>query len=170
MKTRLNLNGLRRELTSLPKTLDDTYTRILCHIDEDHYQYALKILQWLTYSARPLHLEEIAKIIAIDIEGSFRFDLAHRFPESRDILTICSSLISLSSSIVDDMNVEMNDESDKVVVRLTHFSIKEYLIFERILQGDVRQYNILKINANIAIYNDCLAYLLEFKGFNCLTS
>lgn len=68
------------------------------------------------------------------------------------------------------MNVEMNNKSDKVVVRLTHFSIKKYLIFERILQEDVKQYNILKINANIAIYNDCLAYLLEFKELNCLTS
>ena len=165
----LNLSGLRRALASLPKTLDDTYTRILCNIDEDHYQYASKILQWLTYSARPLKLEEVAEVIAIDVEENPRFDPGNRFPEPRDILMICSSLISLEVETLKDMDGS-DDESDSVVVRLAHFSVKEYLVSKRILQGDAKRYNIQEINANIVILNGCLAYLLEFDGFDSLTS
>ena len=40
-------------------TLDDTYARILCNIPEKRSIHALKILQWLAYSARPLQIEEI---------------------------------------------------------------------------------------------------------------
>ena len=171
MKACLNLNGLRRALTSLPKTLDDTYTRILCHIDETHYQYALKILQWLVYSARPLTLAELAEVIVIDVEGSPRCDPANRFPEPRDILKICSNLVALDSSVLDGMDVEKDDGSAQVVIRLAHFSVKEYLVSERILQGNARRYNIQEISANISIYNDCLAYLLEFELFDhCSTS
>ena len=69
----MNLPGLRKTLASLPKTLNDTYVQILCNIDEGHFQYAFKILQWLAYSAWPLELKEVAEVITIDIEGSPRF-------------------------------------------------------------------------------------------------
>ena len=174
----MNLSGLRKALASLPKTLDDTYTRILCNIDEGHYQYALKILQWLTYSARPLELEELAEVIAIDIEECPRFDPANKLPEPRVILKICSSLVSLETyenmddenENVEDGNESVDDGYESVVVRLAHFSVKEYLVSERILQGNARRYSIREINANIVIQNDCLAYLLELDGLNTLTS
>lgn len=59
---------LRRALSSLPKTLDDTYARILYNINERHSADAFKILQWLVYSARPLLLEEVAEVAAVEIE------------------------------------------------------------------------------------------------------
>ncbi|KAI4086592.1 MAG: hypothetical protein L6R37_008403 [Teloschistes peruensis] len=65
------------------------------------------------------------------------------------------------------MDVEEDNEGTQTIVRLAHFSVKEYLISERILQGDARRYNIQEINANISIYNDCLAYLLDVKEFDC---
>lgn len=166
----LNLNGLRKALASLPKTLDDTYTRILCHIDEDHYHYALRILQWLICSARPLQLKEVAELVVIDLEGTPRCDPANRFPEPRDIFKICSSLVSLDSRTINGIDVEKNDEGAEVIVRLAHFSVKEYLVSERILQGDARGYKIQEIDANISIYNDCLAYLLDFEVSNHSTS
>jgi hypothetical protein len=85
----LNLPMLQKVLLSLPKTLDDTHARRLCNIDEDYSQYALKILQWLTYSARPLQIEEVAEVIPIDIEGFPQFDPERRLPEPQDILSIC---------------------------------------------------------------------------------
>src|ERR1700722_15209906 len=77
----LNLPMLRKALASLPKTLDETYARILCSIDEEHKENALKILQWLCYSARPLHIEEIAEVITVNIEDSPRFDPDRRLLE-----------------------------------------------------------------------------------------
>jgi len=84
-------------------------------------------------------------------------------------LTICSSLISLELKTFEDSDDENNDKSDKIIVRLAHFSVKEYLVLERILQGDAKHYSIHEINTNISICNGCLAYLLEFNGFNSLT-
>jgi len=140
----------------LPKTLDETYTRILCSIDEDHYKYALKILQWLTYSLQPLELKQVAETVAIDIEGSPRFDPENRLPEPLEIVTICASLISLD---------DQNDENEsKTIVRLAHFSVKEYLISRRIRQSDAKQYSIREIDANISIYSDCIVYIMDADG------
>jgi hypothetical protein len=90
----LNLLGLRKALASLPKTLDDTFAQILCRIDEEHVEYALKILHWLNYSARPLRMDEVAEAISVDINDNPRFSGERRFPEPRDILVICSSLVT----------------------------------------------------------------------------
>ena len=125
---------VRKALATLPKTLNDTYTRLLCKLDEGHYQYAFKMLQWLTYSARPLKLSEIAEVIAIDVEGNPRFDPDNRFPEPRDILTICSSPVSLDENTLKDAHGERHT----VVVRLAHLSVKEYLSSNTILQGGER--------------------------------
>ncbi|KAF7506336.1 hypothetical protein GJ744_011909 [Endocarpon pusillum] len=157
----LNIHGLRKALASLPKTLDDTYARILCNIDEDHRRYALKILQWLTYSVRPLRLEEVAEVIAIDVEESPRFDPEKRLPEPRDILTICSSLISLE---------EKAFANAQVIVRLAHFSVKEYLVSERIRHGRAKDYSLKEIATNALLAEDCLAYLLQFDELDSSNS
>ncbi|KAH0541723.1 hypothetical protein FGG08_003815 [Glutinoglossum americanum] len=115
----LNLPILRKALASLPKTLDDTYARILEQIEEEHSQNALKVLEWLAYSARPLQLKEVAEVITVDIEGNPRVGPERRCPEPLDIL-ICSSLVTLTT----------NGE-----VRLAHFSVKEYLASKRIQDG-----------------------------------
>jgi ankyrin repeat protein len=153
LKNCLTLPMLRKALASLPKTLDDTYARILCSIDEEHSKNALKILQWLVYSARPLRIEEIAEVIAVDIEDNPRFDTERRLPEPRDILTICSSLVTI---VV---------EEAKEQVRLAHFSVKEYLVSER---AQI-EHSIREIPANISIAETCLAYLLQFEYSHSLT-
>lgn len=84
-------------MASLPKTLDDTYERILCNIDEVHAEDALKVLQWLAFSARPLELQEVAEATAITLEDLPRFDPEDRLRHPTDILAICSSLISIST-------------------------------------------------------------------------
>src|SRR5579862_5175895 len=113
----LSLPMLRKALSSLPKTLDDTYARILCSIDEDYSENALKILQWLAWSARPLRIEEIAEIIAVDIEDNPRFDPERRFPEPQDILILCSSLVTTTAE-------GPRGEATGKHVRLAHFSVK----------------------------------------------
>ena len=165
----LNLPHLRKALASLPKTLDETYARILCNIDEEYHQYTIKILQWLTYSARPLYLEELAETITIDITGSPRFDPENRLADPLDILTICGSLISLDRRSFD------YEGRDSMTVRLAHFSVKEYLISRRILEGAAKKYSVREFGAHTSIRNDCLAYLMDadikenFRDFPLIT-
>ncbi len=164
LRSCVNLHGLRKKLASLPKDLDETYDRILVSIDEDNQQDALKILQWLTYSARPLRLEELVEVIAIDIKESPRFDAAKRYPEPRDIWMICSSLISLQEEALED------SDTGNTIIQLAHFSVKEYLISPRIQKGRVKHYSIQEVDANALIAESCLAYLLQFDEPGSLTT
>ena len=169
----------------MPKTLDDTYARILCNIDEQFNhcnREVLKILQWLTFSARPLRLEEVAEILAIDVHQTPRFDPERRWPEPRDIIRICSSLITVTTHfpynlIPNDFNDDFNDDSESPntysvaessdtqgsipYVRLAHFSVKEYLISDRIHQGMAPHYSIREIESHGILAEDCIAYLLQ---------
>jgi ankyrin repeat protein len=160
----LKLNALRKALQSLPKTLDDTYARILCSIDEEYSQDAFTILQWLVYSARPLRIEEVAEVVAIDIDLQ-RFDAENRLRERRDILTICSSLVTTAAVTAKGGN-GVSYETEEL--RLAHFSVKEYLISDRVRTGPASKYNIQGC-AEDRIAQACLIYLLQFEGSTLLT-
>ena len=174
----LHLPHLRQALVSFPKTLDDTYARILCDIDKryNHYtEYILRILQWLAFSARPLQLKELAEVIAIDVNETPRFDPERRLPNPRDILTICSSLITLTKNASHDLDKETstNDSVETFdsegYVRLAHFSVKEYLVSDRINHGMAAHYAIREIQSHGNIAEDCIAYLLQFDEPDSLT-
>ena len=173
----------------MPKTLDETYARILCDIPEDHSQYAVKILQWLSYSARPLRVEELAEIVAINTTGNPWFDPENRFPEQREILTTCSSLVTIEKFMYEHAYVEQHAYDEEFwrkdfangdsrvllgskrfeAVRLAHFSVKEYLVSERIREQAAAKYAIQEIPANASIAETCLAYLLHFDREDSLT-
>lgn len=156
-------------MKSLPKTLDDTYARILCGIDEKYSLDALKLLQWLTFSARPLHLEELAEVIAIDATESPYFDNDRRLLDPRDILTMCGSLVTIGNDSYESSREVDSDEKVGTIdeksitndVRLAHFSVQEYLIAERIRLGPAKSYSIRETDSNEAIAEHCLAYLLH---------
>ncbi|KAH7363898.1 ectomycorrhiza-induced ankyrin-domain/NACHT-domain-containing protein [Rhexocercosporidium sp. MPI-PUGE-AT-0058] len=154
----LNIGTLRRALNSLPKTLDDTYARILLSIDEDYSQDAFRILQWLVYSARPLRMEEMVEVLAIDTKQS-QFNPENRLPDPRDLLTICSSLVTTIATTT----VGRNGVSQEIIeLRLAHFSVKEYLISDRIRTGEAFRYDI-QSGGEEEIAQSCLQYLLHFE-------
>lgn len=70
------------------------YDRILLNIDEECRDDALKVLQWLAFSARPLTFGEVAEALAIDLDDG-GYDPDRRPFDPQSILTICSSLIDL---------------------------------------------------------------------------
>lgn len=155
----LNLPMLRKSLKNLPKTLDDTYARILCAIKEEHIKYVLSMLQWLVSSARPLRLEELAEVIAIDIYSNPRFDVERRFLEKRDALKICSSLVTT----VDVVNDLFSGGETHTEIKLAHFSVKEYLLSDRIRMGPAERYSITHVGSNEYIGEACISYLLHFE-------
>ncbi|KAI4679307.1 uncharacterized protein J4E84_008335 [Alternaria hordeiaustralica] len=84
-------------LAALPPTLDQTYDRILTAISEDDCVYAKRILQWLTFSTRPLYLEEIAEAVAIDVTREPGFDRDEVLVDPLEALDICSSLVAITT-------------------------------------------------------------------------
>ncbi|KAH9996168.1 hypothetical protein BJV74DRAFT_295552 [Russula compacta] len=61
--------SLRHILTELPETLDETYERILQEIPKANREYAHRLLQCLTVAVRPLYVEELAEVLAVDFSG-----------------------------------------------------------------------------------------------------
>lgn len=58
--------SIRRALNELPRTLDETYERILLGIDEEKWEYALRLLQCLAVARRPLTARELAEVLAVE--------------------------------------------------------------------------------------------------------
>ena len=154
----LNLSSLRKALESLPKTLDETYSRILCNIPEDQSEYAIKSLKWLAYSARPLKIEELAEVVVLNEAGPPWLDYDHRLLEPREILSICSSLVTTE----ENSNVSLDGEDLRTSIRFAHFSVKEYLVSERIQNQKAARYAIQEVPSINSITEGCLTYLLQF--------
>jgi hypothetical protein len=94
---------LKKALASLPTTLDETYRRILDTISDEHKSYAVRILQFLTFSERPLSVKEIINAIAVNTEGGPYFDLSDRMPDHQEISRYCSSLVVVVSTELGDV-------------------------------------------------------------------
>ncbi|KAH9975115.1 hypothetical protein BGW80DRAFT_1444668 [Lactifluus volemus] len=143
--------SLRDALRELPETLDHTYERILLGIKPRNREYAHRLLQCITVSIRPLHVEELAEVLAI------RFD-AGKPPEyhsdwrledaQKAVILACSSLISVVS--VDGSRI----------VEFSHFSVKEFLTSNRLSQ-DLSPYRILPQPAHTILAQACLCALLR---------
>ena len=152
---------LNKALSRLPKTLDQTYEQILCSIPLDHADYAKRFLQWLTFSAQPLHLDELAEIVTIELADSSRVDLERRFPDPRDVQTICSSLVI--SCNMENIVGFSEAEPASVEVSLAHFSVREYLVSDNIRNGPARDFAVMEMDASALIASTCLSYLQQFK-------
>lgn len=147
---------IRRALRDLPKTLDDTYYRLFLEIDEAYREEAITALLWLAFSTRPLLLAELAEAIVIKPRTNPPFDPEERFPEAESVLLILSSLVSISPN---------DGEGDLVgYVTLAHFSVKEYLISDRIRKGPAESFAISYPVAHYFIAECCLSYVLHYAS------
>lgn len=161
---------LRKALSCLPTTLDQTYERILDNIPEIVRPYAVTVLRFLTYSPRPLRLLEILDAIATNPQEKPAFRPENRFPNPREVLNICSSLVNLvtrESANVDtavpshnddeNHNISTNNDDGMLELRLAHFSVKEYLISDRVhgmFKGLLEE-----ITSKASMVKTCLSYL-----------
>lgn len=87
---------LEKQLNSLPRDLNETYSRILAESpDPDNLK---TFLQWLAYSKRAMTVEEIAEVAAIDCgendSGLPVYASDRRFEDPRDVLSVCYGLVS----------------------------------------------------------------------------
>ena len=116
-------SNLRRILEELPKSLDDTYMRILKEINNANQEHAYRLLQCLMVASRPLLVEELAEVLAFDLSTGeipiINTDWRWEHQEEA-VLSACSSLVSI---VV---------ENGSRVVQFSHFSVKEFLTSNRL--------------------------------------
>jgi ankyrin repeat protein len=134
-------------LKQLPKTLNETYDRMLLAIDEVYKAESKRALLWLAFSERPLSVEEVAEAACIDPDADPPFSEDDRFQDPRNnIVEILGSLISLLPG-------------EKI--RLAHFSVKEYLLLHRLRTGHSTDFGVSELDAQLLCTRSCLAYILQ---------
>jgi hypothetical protein len=152
--------NVRRVLQELPTSLDETYERMLRDILKANPDQAYRLLQCLTVATRPLRVNELAEILALNFDDAkdgipalnkdWRWD-----DEQQCVLATCSSLIVV---------VELDDFPGTThVVQFAHFSVKEFLTSDRLadIKADVSRFHIHLEPAHTVVAQACLAILLH---------
>ena len=151
-------SGVRVVLEELPVTLDETYERVLNNIRPGNSDHAYRLLHCLAVAVRPLHVEEVAEILAFDSDNTGWRSIIPKFhadwrPEYQEeaVLSICSSLVTIV------------DKQGSRVVQFSHSSVREFLTSYRFgtSTGDVRRYHILPGPAHTIFAQACLGLLLH---------
>ena len=157
-------SDVKKTLKSLPKTLHETYDRILLSIDERHWEKALIALRWISYSCQPIMIEELAEAVIIDPNISPSFNPHERIPDPDWLLEILSGLVVVSVTRQRPVYRRgMLTFKDIPVVNIAHFSVKEYLSSREILSGPASRFHILEGGAIEAIVQRCLLYIMCYS-------
>ncbi|KAH7201284.1 hypothetical protein DER44DRAFT_670403 [Fusarium oxysporum] len=144
--------AIETALMSLPRDLNETYYRMLENIPSEYRRDAIRLLQFLVHTKRPLTLPEAVEVIATEINQEPRgFNIKRRLFQAADILRYCPSLVVIAKVTNYAGTVEE--------LHLAHFSVKEYLLKQA--QFDIE-------SASIVITRTCLTYLGDIKD-NCST-
>lgn len=154
LATRLDYRDLQKALNSLPKTLEETYGRILDRIPHEYMEKATAILRLLLWSERPITLAEIVDAIATHPYEVPGFDPIDRLPAPREVLQICPSLITIARSSNTDSG-SLSEEG--CFIQLAHFSVKEYLLSDHLRSSFQAVSD--ELASRMSITEICLSYL-----------
>ncbi|KIJ38233.1 hypothetical protein M422DRAFT_259141 [Sphaerobolus stellatus SS14] len=133
---------VKKMLGSLPKTLDDTYKRILLAVKEDDRVYVARLLAWVVFTPRSLRLEVLAEAIVFEPDIS-ELDPDRRFIDPKDILGFCGNIFNCFHQDCKRWSCDCPDDHSLGGLHLTlsHYSVQEYLLSER-----------MKSNADFSTY------------------
>ena len=155
--------SLRQILDELPESLDGTYERVMMEIMRANQSHAYRMLQCLTVANRPLSVAELAEILAFDFNdtkgGIPKLNANWRWEDHEQaVLSTCSSLVTIVP----------NDRDGSPVVQFSHFSVKEFLMSDRLAMSrrDISQYHISLLDAHTLLAQASLAVLLRDPDAN----
>jgi Ankyrin repeats (3 copies)/Ankyrin repeats (many copies) len=141
-------------MEELPESLDETYERILREIRKSNQGHAHRLLQCLVAAVRPLRVEELAEVVAVDfnVEGIPKLNPIWRWEDQEEaVMSACSSLVIVVKDV------------DSRIVQFSHFSVKEYLTSDRLAESsrDISRYYIPLESAHTILAQACLGVLLR---------
>ena len=155
---------IKTALDALPLTLDETYERILLGIDREKRECAIRLLQCLAISRRPLRVNELAEVLAIQFDAG-QVPILHKDQRSRkpddDVLLAGSTLITTIKPGDHDYGI-----SDTRVVQFSHYSVVEFLTSKRLTgkNEDLSQYHITPETAHTTLAQCCIGTLLQLDN------
>ena len=128
---------------------------MLREIKKPNRDHARRVLQCLVVAIRPLRVEELAEVLAVDFddaEGIPKLKPNWRWEDQEQaLLASCSSLIAVV------------DIGDSRVVQFSHFSVKEFLTSSRLATSsqDVSRYHVMLEPAHMILAQACVSILLQ---------
>jgi hypothetical protein len=162
------MSSLRHTLDSLPKTLDETYDRILNKVNERNRSLVQHILQFICFFARTISVEEVRHICRIGNHRKPPFDSEDALFDQKDVIDLCSGLLCLvyvhrwrTSRDFWSSSYSYNQET----VQFAHFSVKEYLLSTRAMS-----WRLDEELSHLYIVKAGIAYYLEFMASREITS
>jgi len=148
-------------MEELPRSLDETYERILREIRKPNEGHACRMLKCLVAAVRPLRVAELAEILAFDFsgEGIPKLNPDWRWEDHEEaVMSTCSSLV-----MIVDKDEGGDQSEDSRIVQFSHFSVKEFLMSSRFAESsrDVSHYHVEPEAAHTILAQACLGILLR---------
>jgi ankyrin repeat protein len=145
---------VRRTLEELPGDLDATYERILENIPTVNRIYTHRLLQCLSVAARPLVVEELSEVLAINFDGAGGIPELNEECRNQEqaVLDACSSLVII-----------VNYRGSRRV-QFSHSSVPEFLSSDRLANSAssaLSYYYIQPMSAHTVMAQACLGALLR---------
>ena len=151
---------------------------MLAAIDEDLKPVALKALNWLAFAGRPLSVWEIEDACIIQPERQPLVDEENRAPIG-STASLLGSLVVISQ---DERSLGLSEKleraknnpvinlpsgkhystggvSPKGTMSFAHFSVKEYLLSDRIAESDAPEFALNELSGQVALVQSSQAYL-----------
>lgn len=141
-------NRIRSALRDLPTDLEETYRRCVQRMTFAN-SYALRVLQWVSFAARPLHIDELKEAVAFDLED-VTWD-SGKIPQADVVIGCGANLVAV-------------DPSDQCV-RFAHPSVKTYLLKDADSANSIPKYPKSDEQGELLCGEFCVAYL-SFSNFN----
>ena len=157
MLRRCSPPSVRTRLNELPETLDGAYEHILMEIKKPDREHAHRLLQCLVVAIRPLRIEELAEVLAVDFDAEGAIPRLNKNWRRADpdeaVLSTCSSLVSI-----------VNIHGSRVV-QFSHPSVKEFLTSDRLAEssGPLSSFHISLEPAHTILAQACLGVLLRLE-------
>ncbi|KAJ7500123.1 hypothetical protein FB451DRAFT_1015181, partial [Mycena latifolia] len=114
LRQKLTVKAVRETLKSLPRNLEQTYDDIWERIEdqsEDKRILARFVLVWVTNAKRPLTVQELREVLAIE-PGTVQLD-PENLVDIEIVLSVCAGLVIV--------------EEHTSLVRLVHYTTQNYL-------------------------------------------
>lgn len=140
---------IERELSSLPKGLNETYGRMIKQIHTQTapmQRIAQKTFLWMNYSLKPVHCRAMSVAVAIDENCKSMEDLERKRYDEEAVIEACAGFLIVENGYF----------------RLVHHSVFEYFMDppEHMLDWQYSKYFSDSKSASSCLAKDCLSYML----------
>ncbi|KAI0258301.1 ankyrin repeat-containing domain protein [Gloeopeniophorella convolvens] len=162
------MSAIQSTLKSLPTTLYESYESTLERISKEKRVYAHRLFQCLSFSTRPLYVEELAEVLAVSLDEevpTYHDDWRSNDAEGVVLSTCPGSFIQV---INEDSDPDVDSDPDskeapRRIVQFAHFSVKEFLTSDQLAnsKSEISRFHVLPESSHAVLAKACLAILLR---------